>query len=101
ANSMIQNVPNAMVYIDDIIIYSNTINEHLNHLENVFKKLKDHALSIQLDKTEFFKNEIPFLGYIVTPEGLKTNPSKIEAITKLPYPNNEKTTRQFLGMTGF
>lgn len=100
-NSMIQNVPNAMVYIDDIIIYSNTINEHLNHLENVFKKLKDHALSIQLDKTEFFKNEIPFLGYIVTPEGLKTNPSKIEAITKLPYPNNEKTTRQFLGMTGY
>ncbi|MGR0243421.1 hypothetical protein ACUWC2_28400, partial [Klebsiella pneumoniae] len=48
---------------------------------------------------EFFKNELPFLGYIVTPDGLKTNPKKVEAITKLPYPHNEKTTRQFLGMT--
>lgn len=100
-NMMIANVPNAMVYIDDIIIYSNTIEEHLGHLENVFSKLKEHALSIQLDKTEFFKTELPFLGYIVTPEGLKTNPNKIEAVTKLPYPKDEKTTRQFLGMTGY
>ncbi|MGR0243482.1 reverse transcriptase family protein, partial [Klebsiella pneumoniae] len=52
-NMMIANVPNAMIYIDDIIIYSNTIQEHLEHLENIFKKLKEHALSIQLDKTEF------------------------------------------------
>ncbi|MGR0227372.1 ribonuclease H family protein, partial [Klebsiella pneumoniae] len=50
---------------------------------------------------EFFKKELKFLGYIVTPEGLRTDPKKIEAIQKFPLPYDEKTIRQFLGMTGY
>lgn len=100
-NMMLSNTPNCLVYMDDIIIFSKNIEEHLQHLEIVFNKLNQHSLTIQLDKTEFLKSELPFLGYIVSKEGLKTNPSKVEAIEKFPLPTTHKGIKQFLGMTGY
>lgn len=100
-NMMLSNTPNTLVYMDDIIIYSSSIEDHFMHLETVFKKLCEHSLSIQLDKTEFLRTELPFLGHIISADGIRTNPSKIDAIEKFPLPRTEKEIKQFLGMTGY
>lgn len=100
-NMMLSNTPNTLVYMDDIIIFSSSIDEHLKHLETVFDKLCKHSLSIQLDKTEFLKEKLPFLGHIITADGIHTNPDKIKAIENFPLPTNPKEIKQFLGMTGY
>lgn len=90
-----------LVYMDDIIIYSTSLQEHLNSLRKVFNKLRDARMKIQLDKSEFLKKEVAFLGHIVTEHGIKPNPSKIEAIKNYPIPKTTKQIKQFLGLLGY
>lgn len=90
-----------LVYMDDITIYSTSLQEHSENLEKILKTLTDFNLKIQLDKSEFFRKETAFLGHIVTPEGVKPNPDKIEAIQAWPLPRNEKELRGFLGTIGY
>lgn len=89
------------VYMDDIIIFSPSIQEHQRHLRTIFKKLKDANLKVQLDKCEFFRKEVQFLGHTVTEDGVKPNNDKIEVIKLWPVPKNEKEVRQFLGILGY
>lgn len=89
------------VYIDDIIIFSRNEKEHSTHLKNIFTTLEKANMKVQLDKCKFFEKEVEFLGFIVTPEGIKTNPSKIEAIQNFPIPRNLKELRSFLGLSGY
>lgn len=90
-----------LVYMDDIIVYSTTLEEHLDRLENVFNRLASCNLKIQPDKCEFLKREVAYLGHIVTPEGIKPNPAKIEAVTKFPQPKSPREIKQFLGLSGY
>ena len=90
-----------LVYMDDIIVYSSTLEEHLDRLDNVFHRLASCNLKIQPDKCEFLRKEVAYLGHIVTPEGIKPNPAKIEAVTKYPQPKTPREIKQFLGLTGF
>lgn len=90
-----------LVYMDDIIIFSTSLQEHMVNLSKVFQALSNYNLKIQLDKSEFLKKEVAFLGHIVTPNGVKPNPDKIEAIKKWPLPRNEKELRGFLGTLGY
>lgn len=89
------------VYIDDIIIFSKSENEHFEHIGNIFKTLEEANMKVQLDKCNFFKKEVEFLGYIITPLGIKTNPEKVRAIENFPQPQNLKELRSFLGMSGY
>lgn len=89
------------VYIDDIIIFGDTLEEHLQNLETVFKTLKSANFRIQPDKSEFLKNDVEFLGFIVSKNGLKPNPKKIEAIQRYPQPKSLKELRMFLGLAGY
>lgn len=89
------------VYIDDIIIFSETIEEHLRNLKIVFETLRKANFRIQPDKSEFLKNSVEFLGFIVSSEGLKPNVKKIEAIKDYPEPTNLKELRSFLGLSGY
>lgn len=90
-----------LVYLDDIIIFSTSLQEHVENLRKVFQKLRQANLKVQLDKSEFLKKEIAFLGHLVTTEGIKPDPSKIQAITDFPIPRTPKEIKSFLGLLGY
>lgn len=89
------------VYIDDIIIFGKTLEEHIQNIETIFTTLRKANFRIQPDKSEFLKTEVEFLGFIVSQNGLKPNQKKIEAIQKYPQPTNLKQLRMFLGLSGY
>lgn len=90
-----------MVYMDDIIVFSNGLEEHIKYLKSVFNKLSEARLKVQLDKCEFLRKEVEFLGHVVNENGVSPNKKKVEAIINLPLPTTEKGIKQFLGMTGY
>lgn len=89
------------VYMDDVVIFSKSLQEHLQHIKLIFQRLKEVNLKIQLDKSEFLCKEVAFLGHVITPEGIKPNPSKIEAVLKYPVPKTIKEIKSFLGLVGY
>lgn len=89
------------VYLDDIIIIGYNLENHLENLNLVLKRLSDFNLKIQLDKCEFLKKQTEFLGHIITSEGVKPNPEKIEKIINWPLPKTQKEIKQFLGLVGY
>lgn len=84
-----------LVYLDDIIVFSTSLQEHMINLDNVFKRLRDSNFKIQMDKSEFLKRETAYLGHIITNDGIKPNPDKISAINKYPIPKTPKEIKQF------
>ena len=90
-----------MVFIDDIIIYSDTWEEHLRHIAAVFSALRSANLKVNLAKCHFVSKSIPYLGFLLTPEGLQENPRKIEAIQNVTSPKTRRKLRGFLGMCGY
>lgn len=91
----------AFVYMDDVVIFSKCLQEHLLHIKLIFERLREVNLKIQLDKSEFLYKEVAFLRHIITPEGIKPNPSKLEAVLKYPIPKTVKEIKSFLGLIGY
>ena len=91
----------AMAYLDDIIIYSPTPEEHLEHIKTVFKKLRHAKLSMKLSKCHFFAKEIQYLGHILGVEGIKPVPAKTKAIKAMHPLVNPKQVRSFLRLVGY
>lgn len=89
------------VYLDDIIVFGETLEEHLLNLETVFERLASYNIKIQLDKCEFLKKETEFLGHVVTPEGVRANPDTVKKVLDWPLPRTEKQIKQFLGLAGY
>lgn len=79
-----------VVYIDDIIIFSNTLAEHLNHIQLVFNLLAENNLKLGYEKCEFVKKEIEFVGHLVSHGKYTPLKSRVEAITKLAQPKDVK-----------
>ena len=98
---VLKDLPFAMAYLDDIIIYSSTPEEHLEHIRTVFEKLCDAKLSMKLSKCHFFAKEIQYLGHILGKEGIKPVPAKTEAIKIMHPPVNPKQVAAFLGLVGY
>ena len=90
-----------IVYLDDIIILSDTKEEHLKRLEAVFQKLCAAGLKLKPSKCFFFREEIEYLGHVVSGKGISTNPKKIEAVSKWPTPKTVYDVRSFLGFVGY
>ena len=90
-----------IVYLDDIIIFSDTKEEHLKRLEAVFHKLSAAGLKLKPSKCFFFREEIEYLGHVVSGKGIATNPKKVEAVTKWPTPKTVYNVRSFLGFVGY
>ena len=91
----------AMVYLDDIIIFSRTPEEHLKHIEIIFQKLKAAGLKLKESKCDFFKSEIHYLGHLISDKGIQPLPEKLDTIRNMPYPRTPKEIKQFLGLTGY
>ena len=70
-----------VVFIDDVLVYSKSIEEHREHLRMVLQTLREHQLYANFSKYEFWLEEVVFLGHVVTAEGIQVDPKKIEAIT--------------------
>ncbi|GBP53067.1 Retrovirus-related Pol polyprotein from transposon 17.6 [Eumeta japonica] len=87
-----------LVYLDDIIIYSENKKQHLERLKKVFDALQRANLKINKNKCKFLKTEVEFLGHRLTPQGIRPTQDKIEAITKFPLPRTVKETKSFLGL---
>ena len=98
---VLKDLPFAMAYLDNIIIYSSTPEEHLQHIKTVFKKLHHAKLSMKLSKCHFFTKEIQYLGHILGVEGIRPVPAKTEAIKAMHPPVNPKHIRAFLGLVGY
>ena len=90
-----------IVHLDDIIICSKTLEEHLVHIRKVFDKLREEKLLINLKKCSFVKNELMYLGFVVLAEGLKMDPEKVRAIIEWPTPKSVIEVRSFHGLASF
>ena len=90
-----------MVYLDDIIIFSRTPEEHLKHIEIIFQKLKAAGLKLKESKCDFFKSEIHYLGHLISDKGIQPLPEKLDTIQNMPHPRTPKKIKQFLGLTGY
>ena len=90
-----------VVYLDDIMIYSNTPEEHAEHIETVLKILQDNKFYAKREKCSFNLPEVKFLGHIVGRNGLKVDPKKVEVVKDWPTPKDVTQVRQFLGLTNY
>lgn len=90
-----------LVYLDDIIIYSSSVAQHLERLQIVMDRLCKANLTINLKKSRFCLQEIRFLGHIVSGKGVSADPDKVEAIRSYPVPTNLKEVQRFLGLAGW
>ena len=91
----------AVLYLDDIIIFSENVEEHLERLKEIFQRLKAANLMLKPSKCHFFKQQVEFLGHIVSQRGVSTDPSKVEAVKEWPIPRRVRDVRAFLGLTGY
>ena len=90
-----------VTYIDDLNVYSLSNMEHLNHLEQVFQCIQVANLKLNPEKCFFFKDHLKFLGYVVTKDGLQTDPGKIQKIVEYQRPKTIKQVRGFLGLASY
>jgi hypothetical protein len=89
-----------LVYMDDILITGETLKEHNSKLRAVFQKLREHNLRIEPDKCEFLKEELSYLGHIVTP-GVRPDDNKIKAVVDFPTPKTQKDIKSLLGLASY
>ena len=95
------NLRDCLIYLDDIIIFSSTFEEHVERLQAVFERLQENNLKLKPSKCKLFRSKVSYLGHVVSEEGIHTDPSKIEAIKDWPVPKSTKDVRRFLGFAGY
>ena len=97
-DNILRELPFVYNYIDDLLIASKTEQDHKEHLKQVFQILANYKLSINMEKSFFFKQQIKFLGHIITAQGLQTDPKKVQPILDFPQPTSKRSVKSFLGM---
>ena len=90
-----------VVYIDDILIYSRTLDDHLSHIGQVLNRLQAAGLKLKASKCHFLRQEVEYLGHLITPKGLLPNPNKVCAVTNYPAPASVTQVRQFVGLVSY
>jgi hypothetical protein len=90
-----------VVFIDDILIYSKNDSDQEEHLRMVLQKLRDNQLYAKFSKCEFWLDEIPFLGHIISKGGILVDPVKVAAIIGWKIPSLDTKVRSFLGLAGY
>ena len=89
------------VYIDDIIIFSKSEDQHIKDIEKILCTLKTAGMRISAEKSKFFRKEVEYLGFVVSDKGLKTSPEKVHDILNFQKPETLRALRSFLGMSGY
>jgi transposase InsO family protein len=89
------------IYLDDLIIFSKTYEEHLERLEMVFERLRQHNLKLSPKKCSFIKRRVKYVGHIVSENGVEADPDKIDKVVNWPTPTSPEDVRKFLGFAGY
>lgn len=89
------------VYLDDIVIYAKSLQEHTVKFNRLMSRLREANLKLQPDKCEFLRREVGYLGHVIGENGVKPDPGKIVAVENFPTPRNPKNIKQFLGLAGY
>ncbi len=95
------NLLQVLVYLDDLIVFGATLEEHEERLLKVLDRLEEVGLKVSLDKCQICRDKVKYVGHIVSPDGVSTDPDKVEAVTKWPRPTDLKSLRSFLGFCGY
>ena len=95
------NFNTCIVYIDDIIVFSKTFEEHQERLKGVFERLESFGLKIKSSKCSFFQSSVRYLGHVISGDGISTDPDKTSAISTWPVPTCLNELRTFLGFAGY
>lgn len=95
------NLKEVLVFIDDLIIFAPTLEEHEARLMKVLNRLKEFGLKLSVEKCKFFQRSVRYLGHVVSRNGVETDPDKIKALTTWPVPKTLKELRSFLGFAGY
>jgi len=90
-----------MVYLDDVLIYSNTLQQHRKDISNILEAIRKSGMKVKPSKCEFHENEREYLGFIIGQEGVKTDPVKTQAIWDWITPKKIKEIQGFLGFCNF
>ncbi|XP_038047480.1 uncharacterized protein K02A2.6-like [Patiria miniata] len=90
-----------LVYLDDLIIFSRTFDEHLSHLRQVFDRIRAAGLKLKPKKCTFGQEQVKYLGHIVNKDGVATDPVKVQIIKDYPCPTKVSEVRSFLGLVGY
>ena len=89
-----------VVFIDDILIYSENESDHEEHLRIVLSRLREHKLYAKFSKCEFWMSKVPFLGHILSRDGISVDPSKVQEVMDWKAPTSVHEVRSFLGLAG-
>lgn len=90
-----------LLYLDDVIVFSATVEQHLKRLEEVFSRLQDQYLKVKLSKCRFFQHQVSYLGHVVSAEGVSTAPAKIEVVKEWKRAGHLAELRSFLGFASY
>ncbi len=99
--TVVHNISNVIVYIDDLLVHSASHEEHLATLDKVLRRLVSHNIKINLQKCVFGSKEVSYLGFRLTEEGIKPGIDKLKAVKNAPPPSNVHEVHQFLGLCNF
>lgn len=88
-------------YLDDAVIYSNSLEEHIQHINIVLDRLRKANLKLQTDKCHFFCQKVTYCGHVISSSGINPDPRKLEAVRSFPCPKTPKNIKQFLGLAGY
>ena len=91
----------AIAYLDDILFFSSSLDEHLGHIQQVFDRLRQHDLRLKLKKCHFLQAETNYLGFVINQNGIKPNPKKVTAIQSISTPTSVREIRGFIGVCSY
>lgn len=95
------NLLQVLVYLDDLIVFGKTLEEHEERLLKVLDRLEEVGLKVSLDKCQFCQPRVKYVGHIISADGIATDPEKVRAVTSWPQPTDLKSLRSFLGFCGY
>ncbi|KAK3510494.1 hypothetical protein QTP70_009151 [Hemibagrus guttatus] len=90
-----------IAYIDDILVYSASMEDHVRHVREVLARLQQHHLYVKLEKCEFHRSTVTFLGYMISRQGVEMDMGKVRVVTKWPVPVTVRELQRFLGFANF
>jgi len=90
-----------LVYLDDVIIYSATFEQHLERLAAFFDRFRRAGLKLEPRKCQLFREQVRFLGHVISAAGVSPDPSKVETVQQWPTPTNVSEVRSFLGLASY